>query len=247
MFPLRDDNPTLLTPWITVLLILVNVGVWLYVQGAGMSVDVLGRTVCAYGMIPAEITGRTGDYTGIDLGPGLPACEFGGLTLAGAFTSMFLHGGWLHLIANMWFLWLFGNNVEDAMGHVRFALFYLVTGAGAALAHVLAGPESMVPTVGASGAISGLMGAYLVLFPRVRIQTLFVFVIILRIFAIPAWVVLILWFATQLLAGYADPIGEGGIAFWAHIGGFVAGLALVKPFENRALRAVRRDPPLPGY
>ncbi|HSJ12803.1 MAG TPA: rhomboid family intramembrane serine protease [Longimicrobiales bacterium] len=244
MFPLRDDNPTLLTPWITVLLILVNVGVWLYVQGAGVSVDVLGRTVCRFGMIPAEITGRTGDYTGIELGPGLPTCEFGGLRLGSAFTSMFLHGGWLHLIANMWFLWLFGNNVEDAMGHGRFVVFYMLAGAGAAVAHVLAGPESMVPTVGASGAISGVMGAYLLLFPRVRIQTLFVFVIILRIIAVPAWMVLILWFASQLLAGYTDPIGESGIAFWAHIGGFVAGVILVKPFQRRPLR-VGTPPHLP--
>jgi membrane associated rhomboid family serine protease len=244
LFPLRDDNPTLLTPWVTVTLILANVAVWLYVQGAGMSVGALGDSVCRFGMIPAEITGRTGDYTGIDLGPGLPACEFGGLTLAGAFTSMFLHGGWVHLIANMWFLWLFGNNVEDAMGHLRFLVFYVLVGAGAGVGHVLAGPDSMVPTVGASGAISGIMGAYLLLFPRVRIQTLFVFIIILRIIAVPAWVVLILWFTTQVLSGYADPLAESGVAFWAHIGGFLAGVLLVKVFENRNLR--RRYPPLPA-
>jgi len=240
LLPLRDENPTLLVPVVTIGLIVVNVAVWLYVQGAGMSQDVLGRSVCAFGMIPAEITGRLGDYTAIDLGPGVPPCAFGGLTWQAALTSMFMHGGWVHLLSNMWFLWLFGNNVEDSMGHLRFGVFYLLAGGAAAAAHTLANPGSMVPTVGASGAISGVMGAYLVLYPRIRIQTLFFVFIFIRVIPVRAWVVLILWFGTQLLSGYTDAVTSSGVAFWAHIGGFIAGVLLVKPFENRALVRARR-------
>ena len=240
MFPLRDDNPTLLTPFVTIVLILANVVVWLYVQGAGFSADVLGSSVCRLGAIPAEVMGQTGSYEGVDLGPGVPPCQFGGLTWQALITSMFLHGSWLHLIANMWFLWLFGNNVEDSMGHVRFIVFYLLTGLLAAAAHIVSEPSSMVPIVGASGAISGVMGAYLLLYPRIRIQTLFFFLIFIRIIAVPAWFVLIYWFALQLLSGYATPTGGGGVAFWAHVGGFVAGVVLVKLFENRMLVEHRR-------
>jgi len=239
LFPLRDENPTLLVPVVTIGLIVANVGVWLYLQGAGMSQGGLGSSVCAYGLIPAEVTGLTEGYTGIDFGPGAPPCVFGGLTWQAALTSMFLHGGWVHLISNMWFLWLFGNNIEDSMGHLRFLLFYALAGLAAAAAHVLSGPGSMVPTVGASGAISGVMGAYLVLYPRVRIRTLFFIVFLIRVQAVPAWMVLILWFATQLLAGYTDAVAQAGVAFWAHIGGFVAGVLLVKPFENRKLVRAR--------
>ena len=241
MFPLRDDNPTLLTPVVTIALILANVGVWLYVQGAGMSADVLGASACELGAIPAEVTGEVRGARGEPLGPGIPGCEFGGLRYGALLTSMFLHGSWLHLIANMWFLWLFGNNVEDSLGHVRFVIFYLLTGLVAAGAHVFAEPGSEVPIIGASGAISGVMGAYLILYPRIRIQTLFIFVIILRIIAVPAWFVLILWFVLQLLSARVDPVeGQGGVAFWAHVGGFVAGVVLVKVFENRTLVSARR-------
>jgi membrane associated rhomboid family serine protease len=241
LFPLRDDNPTLLTPVVTIVLILANVGVWLYVQGAGMSEDVLGASACNLGAIPAEITAQVRARV-VDLGPGMPSCELGGLRWGALLTSMFLHGSWLHLIANMWFLWLFGNNVEDSMGHARFLIFYLLTGLVAAGAHVFSEPESVVPIVGASGAISGVMGAYLILYPRIRIQTLFIFVIILRIIAVPAWFVLLLWFGLQLLSGMSTPVGTtgGGIAFWAHVGGFVAGVVLVKLFENRVLVSARR-------
>ena len=241
MFPLRDDNPTLVTPIITVLLIVANVAVWIYVQGMGFQQDVLARSVCWLGAIPAELTGQTGGYEGVELAEGVAPCAFGGLTYTTVFTSMFLHGGWLHLIANMWFLWLFGNNVEDSMGRFRFLVFYLLTGLAAAGAHVFMAPGSPVPVVGASGAISGVMGAYLVLYPRIRIQTLFIFVIFLRIIAVPAWLVLVLWFALQVASGYTDPGMVSGVAVWAHIGGFVAGVLLVKPFENRALVAARRQ------
>jgi membrane associated rhomboid family serine protease len=221
-------------------LILINVVVWVYVQGMGFSMHVLGDTVCTFGAIPGEITGQTGGQGTVSLGEGLPPCVLGGLRYEALVTSMFLHGSWLHLIANMWFLWLFGNNIEDSMGHVRFLVFYLITGVVATLSHVLLAPDSLIPVVGASGAISGVMGAYLLLYPRIRIQTLFLFVIILRIIAVPAWFVLLLWFALQVLSGYSDPLGTSGVAVWAHIGGFVAGVLLVKLFEDRALVAARQ-------
>jgi membrane associated rhomboid family serine protease len=140
----------------------------------------------------------------------------------------------------MWFLWLFANNVEDSMGHLRFLVFYILVGLLAGLAHVLSAVDSPVPTVGASGAISGVMGAYLLLYPRVRIRTLFIFIIFFRIIPIPAWAVLIYWFAIQVLSGWATPVGGGGVAFWAHIGGFIAGVVLVKFFENPVLVDARR-------
>ena len=241
MFPLRDDNPTILTPVVTIVLILANIGVWVYVQGMGFDTGVLADSVCRLGAIPAEITGRTAGYDGVDLGEDLPPCVFGGLTYGAMATSMFLHGSWLHLIANMWFLWLFGNNVEDSMGKVRFVFFYLITGLAAAAAHVFVTPGSPVPMVGASGAISGVMGGYLVLYPRTRIETLFIFIIFLRIIPVPAWFVLILWFGLQVMSGYADPVSTGGVAVWAHVGGFVAGVLLIKLFENGALVAARQQ------
>jgi membrane associated rhomboid family serine protease len=242
VFPLRDDNPTILTAWFTGAIIALNVIVWIYVQGAGVSETALVQSVCRYGAIPAEVTGRLGRAEGVELAPGLPTCLFGGLTWQAMFTSMFLHGSWVHLLSNMWFLWLFGNNVEDSMGHFRFILFYLLTGLAATAAHVFAGPASFVPTVGASGAISGVMGAYLVLYPRIKIQTLFIIIFIIRIIPVSAWLVLLYWFALQVLSGYATPMeeGGGGVAFWAHVGGFVAGAVLVKLFENRTLVEARR-------
>jgi membrane associated rhomboid family serine protease len=242
LFPLRDDNPTILTPWITLALIAANVFVWIYIQGAGVSQAGLAESVCRYGVIPAEVTGGSGRAGGVELGPGLPVCTFGGLTWEALLTSMFLHGSWVHLFSNMWFLWLFGNNVEDSMGHLRFLLFYLLTGAAASAAHIFMGPSSYVPTVGASGAISGIMGAYLVLYPRIKVQTLFIIVVIIRVIPVSAWLVLLYWFALQVLSGYMTPMeeGRGGVAFWAHVGGFVAGAVLVKLFENRTLVEARR-------
>jgi membrane associated rhomboid family serine protease len=240
VFPLRDDNPTLLTPYVTWALVLANVAVWIFLEGAGTSPRVLGEAVCTYGAIPAEITGRTGGMSGVDLGPGAPACLFGGLTWSAVLTSMFMHGGWMHLISNMWFLWIFGNNVEDSMGHLRFLVFYVLCGALASAAHIVSAPGSAVPMVGASGAISAVMGAYLLLYPRVRVHTLFIIIIFIRIVPVPAWIILIWWFVLQVLSGLVDPATGGGVAFWAHVGGFVAGLSLVKLFENRQLVAARR-------
>jgi membrane associated rhomboid family serine protease len=153
---------------------------------------------------------------------------------------MFMHGSWLHLIGNMWFLWIFGNNIEDSMGHTRFLVFYLLCGVLAAAAHIASAPGSAIPTVGASGAISGIMGAYLLLYPRVRVYTLFILLFFIRIIPVRAWFILLLWFAIQLISGSTDVTGEG-VAFWAHVGGFVAGVVLVKLFENRQLVAARRQ------
>lgn len=240
MFPLYDENPTEIFPIFTIGLIAASVAVWVSLQGAGLSPQALAESVCALGMIPAEITGRTQGYEGVRLGPEV-VCAFGGARWATVVTSMFLHGSWMHLIGNMWFLWIFGNNIEDSMGRLRFLLFYLVCGLAAGVAHIVSTPGSPVPTVGASGAISGVMGAYLVLYPRARIFTLFVFVFIVRVFPLPAWLILGEWFLVQLLSSMADPLrGAGGVAFWAHIGGFVAGVALVKLFENPALTGAKR-------
>lgn len=239
MFPLRDENPTELTPYITIALIAANVVAWLYLQGAGASSALLADSVCRFGVIPAEVTGQTGPYTGIELGPEA-VCTFGGYTWSTLLTSMFLHGGWLHLLGNMWFLWLFGNNVEDSMGHLRYLAFYLLVGFAADGAHIFAEADSPIPTVGASGAISGVMGAYLILYPKVRIHTLFWFFIFIRIVPVTAWLILAYWFFIQIFSGLAGPAAQGGVAFWAHAGGFAAGALLVKLFENETLVTAKR-------
>jgi membrane associated rhomboid family serine protease len=242
VFPLRDHNPTELTPYFAVALIMANVGAWLYLQGAGAEAPLVD-SICRFGLIPGEITGEIEAGTVVRLTTQL-GCEIGGLRWYTPLTSMFLHGGWLHLFGNMWFLWLFGNNIEDSMGHLRFLLFYLLCGLGAGGAHVWATAgtaAASVPTVGASGAISGIMGAYLVLYPRVRIDTLFVIFIIVKVIPIPAWFILLQWVALQVLFGTVDPAAGGGVAFWAHVGGFVAGVLFVKPFENRVLTRARKN------
>jgi membrane associated rhomboid family serine protease len=191
-------------------------------------------------VIPAEVTGGFGDGPVRLTGQG--PCVFGGLTWGALLTSVFLHGSWVHLIGNMWFLWIFGNNVEDAMGHLRFAVFYTLTGVIAALGHVAVDPTSTLPLVGASGAISAIMGAYLVLYPRARVATLFVFIIVFKIIRLPAFVMLGMWFAYQLLASLLTPVGVGGgVAFTAHIAGFLAGLGLIFVFRNPKLVAAKRS------
>jgi membrane associated rhomboid family serine protease len=149
---------------------------------------------------------------------------------------MFMHGGWMHIIGNMWFLWIFGNNVEDAMGHVRFFFFYLLCGLGAAAFQIAAEPGSPIPMVGASGAIGGVMGAYILLYPRVHVHMLFIIVVYVTTFAVPAYLMLGYWFLVQLLSGWAS-IGSqgGGVAFWAHVGGFVSGAVLIFLFRDKAL------------
>jgi rhomboid family protein len=246
MIPLGDENPTLRTPWMTWLIIGVTVAVWTTVQGAGMG-EALPTSVCNLGLVPGELTHQARVGLAVPLGDGL-ACVVDNSPI-NKFTpilSMFLHGSWGHLLGNMLFFWVFGNNIEDSMGPGRFLVFYLLCGLVAAGAHVLVDPSSPVPTVGASGAISGVMGAYLVLYPRVRVNMLFIFIIFFKVIAIPAWMVLLWWFFLQVLAGLPQistmrPDVSGGVAVWAHVGGFLAGLVLIKVFENPRLVARREE------
>jgi membrane associated rhomboid family serine protease len=224
-------------PIITLGIIAACVASWVLVQGAGADEQTLIESVCAFGAIPAEITGSVNPA---EAEPGL-SCSLGGITWGALLTSMFLHGSWMHLIGNMWFFWIFGNNVEDSMGHLRFLVFYLLTGLMAAAAHVISTPGSPVPTVGASGAISGIMGAYIVLYPGARVTTMIPLFIFIRFVALPAWVFLGLWFLIQLLSAGADPAGGGGVAFWAHIGGFAAGVLLIMVFRNPRLVHAKRS------
>ena len=246
MIPIGDDVPTLERPWMTWAILAVTWGAWLVVQGAGIDLAHLAATVCDYGLVPGEITHRAALGTAVPLGPGM-ACVVDDLAINAwtPFTSMFLHGGWMHIIGNSLFLWVFGNNVEDAMGHWRFLVFYLLCGVAAAMTHVFLHPASPVPMVGASGAISGVMGAYLLLYPRARVNMLFIFVIFFRVFRIPAWVVLLWWFGWQLLAGVPElmrlrPDVASGVAVWAHVGGFVAGILLLFLFRDPRLVARHR-------
>jgi membrane associated rhomboid family serine protease len=248
MFPLYDDNPTEIFPVVTLLLMGACIAVWIYVQGAGMSPEALQGSVCAFGAIPAEITGSLARSGLLELSGGGMArsasrgfCPLGGLTWSALLTSIFLHGSWMHLIGNLWFLWIFGNNVEDSMGHGRYLLFYLLTGLVAAGSHVASDPASVLPMVGASGAISAIMGAYLILYPKARVHTLFIIIIIIRIFPLPAWFFLLYWFSIQLASSSIQGPGGGGVAFFAHIGGFLAGVVLVKLFQNPALVRAKRS------
>jgi membrane associated rhomboid family serine protease len=232
VFPYHDENETQRTPVVTVALIGVNVLAWLVVQGAGATLP-LARSVCDLGLIPAELTGALPPGTGFRMGPGLMCVTDPGPQVSHLVTSMFLHGSWMHLLGNMWFLWLFGNNIEDSMTRPRFMVFYLACGLAAAVLQVVTNPASIVPMVGASGAISGVMGAYLVLYPRVRVFTLVPLGFFLTSLALPAWMMLLYWALIQFVSGLASIGGEGGgVAFWAHIGGFAAGLALVKLFAR---------------
>ena len=232
MFPYHDENATQRTPVVTLLLIGLNAAVWLFVQGAGLGRE-LPRSVCELGLIPGELTGAVPPGTRFPMGDGLVCLTDPGRQVAHVVTSMFLHGSWMHLLGNMWFLWLFGNNVEDSTSRPRFAVFYLLSGIAAAMAQVVTDPASAIPMVGASGAISGVMGGYLVLYPRVRVFTLVPIGFFLTTVALPAWLMLVYWFVLQLAGGLVTAgSGTGGVAFWAHAGGFLAGVLLVKPFAR---------------
>jgi membrane associated rhomboid family serine protease len=232
MFPYRDENETIRTPYVTFILIAINVAAWLFVQGAG-SEYALARSICNLGLIPGELTLSVPPGTSFRMGTRLVCLTDPGRQVSHIFTSMFLHGGWMHILGNMWFMWIFGNNVEDAMGRFRFVVFYLLTGVAAALAQVVLNPASAVPMVGASGAISGVMGAYIVLYPRVRVFMLIVLGFYVTSMAWPAWMMLGYWLVLQFVSGLTVIDKEGGgVAFWAHFGGFVAGAVLVKLFAR---------------
>lgn len=245
MFPLSDENPTVRTPIATYAIIAAIVGTWVLVQGAGLNQEGLAASVCNLGMVPGELTGRAPLGSSVPIGPNM-ACvvDNEAINTFTPLTSMFLHGGWGHLIGNLLFFWVFGNNVEDSMGRVRFVVFYILTGLIAAASHVLLDPGSPVPTVGASGAISGVLGAYLILYPHVRVRMLFWFLLFIRVIRVPAWAVLLWWFFWQVVAGLPQLMTlsnkvSGGVAVWAHIGGFVAGVVLVKLFVNEELHRRR--------
>ena len=229
----------------TYAIIAANVFAWLYFQGAGLNESQLAASVCNFGLVPGELTHLAKLGTAVPLGNGL-ACVVDNerINILTPLTSLFLHGSWMHLLGNMLYFWVFGNNIEDSMGSTRFLFFYLICGLAASAAHILVQPGSPVPTVGASGAISGIMGAYLILYPSVRVRMFFPPFFLFRI---RAWLVLIWWFVTQFLSALPEmssmrPEVSSGVAFWAHVGGFIAGVLLVKVFENPRLVAQRSVP-----
>ena len=213
MFPIRDHNPSQRTPYVTYALIAANILVFIFQLQYMGSEAALSAFFGDWAMVPEEVT------RGVDA--------------HGVITSMFLHAGLLHIAGNMLFLWIFGDNLEDQMGHAGFLAFYLASGVAAALVHILADPSSDIPTVGASGAIAGVMGGYLLLFPRARVDVLLILIVFFRVFTIPAWIMLGLWFALQIFGGLGTPTEGGGVAYWAHAGGFVAGLLLALPVWPR--------------
>jgi membrane associated rhomboid family serine protease len=221
VIPLYDDNPTSLRPYVTMGLIATCVLVFLW--QIGLPVQEQNRVVYALGFIPALLLGDRLLPPEVALVP--PEVSL--------LTSMFLHGGWMHVIGNMLYLWIFGNNVEDAMGHARFVGFYIVCGIAAAFAQGLADPVSEIPMVGASGAIGGVLGAYLLLHPRARVLVLLPLGFFFTTLRVPAFVVLGLWFVLQFVSAGMTPTDGGGVAYWAHIGGFVAGAALIPFVKHR--------------
>jgi membrane associated rhomboid family serine protease len=232
MIPYRDENKTQRPAIVTGTIIALNILSWLVVQGAGATYP-LAESVCNLGLIPGELTQSLPPGTRFPMGDGLVCSTDPGRQISHLITSMFLHGSWMHLLGNMWFLWIFGNNVEDSMGHSRFVVFYFLCGLAAAFAQIVASPSSPIPMVGASGAISGVMGGYLVLYPRVRVFAILPLGFFFTTIAVPAWVMLGYWFVIQFVSGLVSFGGDkGGVAFWAHIGGFVAGVVFIKLFAR---------------
>jgi len=213
MFPIRDHNPSGRTPFVTYALLGVNIAVFLAYWLTIPDDYALALFFQRWGLVPAAVVQGYGPQTVI--------------------TSMFLHGGWMHLAGNMLFLYIFGDNMEEEMGHGRFLAFYLVAGIAAAALQIASEPASPIPMVGASGAIAGVMGGYLLLFPKAKVDVLFIFIIFFRIFAIPAWIVLGVWIGAQVFNGAVTPTGNGGVAYLAHIGGFGGGLILTIPLWLR--------------
>jgi membrane associated rhomboid family serine protease len=237
MIPLKDDTPRVSTPLLNYFLIAANVAAFLFELSLGRRSQT--AFLNTFGLVPARLSA-------ILQGPLAPSHAHthvhpmaSGLVLLPILTSMFLHAGWLHLIFNMWFLWVFGRNVEDTLGHFPYLVFYLTCGVAAALAQTVSSPGALIPTVGASGAIAGVMGGYFVLYPRARVLMLVPFFFIFFLW-LPAWVVLGYWFVLQFLSGVGTSLvtaeNAGGIAFWAHVGGFLAGVLLVRLFPSRTRR-----------
>lgn len=230
MFPIRDHNPSERTPYVTWALMAVNIAIFLASWLAFPGDRPFGSFLWDWGLVPARVTQ---DHL------------YGGFL-----TSMFLHAGWMHLIGNMLFLWIFGDNLEDIMGHLPYLVFYLACGLLAAFVQFATDPVSPIPVVGASGAIAGVMGGYLLLFPRAKVDILVIFVIFFRVFSLPAWIMIALWFAVQVINGLLSDPSAGGVANWAHAGGLVAGVVLALPLwlrrgGPRFWQANRGKPPYP--
>ncbi len=213
MFPIRDHNPSERTPYVTYALIAINVIVFLSYWPLFNDEPALAAFFDTWAMRPVEIVNGAEPYTLV--------------------TSMFLHGGFMHLAGNMLFLWVFGDNLEDQMGHLPYLGFYLASGVGAAFGQLFADPNSVIPMVGASGAIAGVMGGYLLLFPKAKVDILIIIIVFFKIFPVPAWIMLGLWFAFQLFNGVAADAASGGVAYWAHAGGFIVGVVLALPLWIR--------------
>jgi membrane associated rhomboid family serine protease len=264
LFPLKDNIPTDRQPVVTIALIVINVFVYLFLQkkiGGGLGIDFNGNSLnqsslTHYGAIPYELT-NPGDHC--DFAQGAVVCEgqsgvVGSAssqlpTIATIFTSMFTHAGLLHLGGNMLFLWIFGNNVEDSMGPVRFVVFYLLAGIAALALQVAINPDSTTPTLGASGAIAGVLGGYIVMYPRARVLTLVFLFIFFTFIELPAYFFLFIWFAQQAIFGainLTDPTGGGGVAYFAHVGGFAFGLLAIRLFAKRR-SAAYGQPKYPVY
>ena len=223
MIPLKDDSPSALKPFVTIFLIVSCACVFLWQRSLDAAAS--RQAAAALGAIPAVL------LTDARLPPDLQWIP----RFASPITSMFLHGGWMHLLGNMLFLWIYGDNVEDAMGHARYLVFYLLCGIAAIFAQALSAPNSPYPIIGASGAISGVLGAYLLLFPRAKVLTLVLLPFFFTTVELPARLLLLLWFAVQLISDLAAPDGGASIAFRAHIGGFLTGMLLVPILKRRGV------------
>jgi membrane associated rhomboid family serine protease len=232
MLPIRDENPHFLSPLVTRALIGANLLTWVAVQGLGLD-ERLALSICRLGLIPGQLLGTVPSGTPIALGEDFMCPYTAGAAWYTLLTSMFLHGGWLHIAGNLWFLWIFGNNIEDSMGHGRFLVFYLLSGLAAAGLQIAMDPHSSVPMIGASGAIGGVMGAYLILYPLVRVHVLLLLGLFVTRITIPAVLILGYWFVVDnLIRALLVPAGPGGgVAFWAHIGGFLFGALAVPLFR----------------
>jgi rhomboid family protein len=255
VIPLKDDIPTRRFPIVTVALIAINVVVYfVFEQGLLGLGDIGNERVIEYGAIPIEIT-HPGTECVSAAGGSAIQCGSGGFGAGQApfwltiFSSMFLHGSLLHLGGNMLFLWIFGNNIDDSMGRLTFVVFYLLGGLAALALQVAVDPNSLIPTVGASGAIAGVLGAYARLYPRARVVTVVIIIIFITIVTLPALLVLGLWFLLQLLPAFSEPAGStgGGVAYFAHIGGFLFGVLAIKLFANNVHEDYDRAHRIPVY
>ena len=229
MIPIRDDTPRFSTPYVTYFLIALNTLVFLY--ELSLPPRNLEGLMYVLGVVPTKVGAMVHGIEGVS-----PA-----MALVPILTSMFLHASWLHLIGNMWVLWIFGDNIEDYLGHFKYLVFYILSGIAASLLHIALNSHSTIPSVGASGAIAGVMGAYFVLYPRAKVLTLVPLIVFFTFWWLPAWIVLGYWILVQFLSGAATAIAysnqtAGGIAFWAHVGGFAAGILMIKLMPERAQR-----------